>query len=163
MNSMSNKSKRPLQCDWQSYICKMNGELASVYVDLSLSSYAPFALKPKLAWVWIKLNSPRHDGLSSDDEFESLCVFEDDLEDALASYDACEYVGRITTKGRREFYFYTDSDFDFKTAVNDVLVAHPEFSFQCGEKLDTTWGHYFSTLFPASNGMEQIERRKAQQ
>ena len=152
-----------MQRDWQSYICKMNGELASVYVDLNLSSTAPSVIKPKLAWLWIRLNSPRDDGLSSDDEFESLCDFEDDLEDALVPYESCEYVGRITTKGRREFYFYVSGEFDLENATNDVLAAHPEYSFQLGEKLDDAWNHYFSTLFPASNGMEQIERRKTQQ
>lgn len=148
------------QSDWESYLCKMNGELASVFVDLNFSSKAPSASQPKLAWLWIKLNSQRADGLSSDDEFDALCNYEDDLEDALASYETCDYVGRITTTGRREFYFYVSNEFDLEKATDGVLTAHPEYRFQLGEKPDPSWAHYSSVLFPATNGMAQIESRK---
>jgi hypothetical protein len=121
------------------------------------------ATKPKLAWLWIRLNSPLDNGLSSDDEFESLCDFEDDLETALVPFKTCQYAGRITTKGRREFYFYVSREFDFQKAVDDVLTKHREYRFQLGEKLDVSMDHYFLTLLPGNNGRDQIERRRTEQ
>jgi hypothetical protein len=159
---MSNESNVQLAAsDWQSYICKINDELASVFVDLALSAVAPLPTKPKLAWLWIRLIRPREDGLSSDDEFESLSDFEDDLEATIAKSKSCIYAGRITTKGRREFYFYVDNEFDLKREVSDVLGKHSTYSSQLGEKLDSSWDHYLLTLFPGSNGLDQIARRKA--
>jgi hypothetical protein len=160
---MSEDSTVLPQPDWQSYLCKMDDELASVYLDLNLALVAPLVIKPQLTWLWIKLNSPREDGLSSDEEFDALCDFEDDIIHELRLCASCQYVGRITTKGRREFYFYTTWDFDFEKMISQVLEAHPEYSFQCGGKLDDSWAQYFSTLFPAKQGLEQIRQRTTQQ
>lgn len=160
---MSNKSNIPVATsDWQSYICKINGELASVFVDLALSSIVPLPTKQKLAWLWIRLMKPRDDGLSSDEEYESLSDFEDDLEATLAKSKSCVYAGRITTKGRREFYFYVDNEFDLQREVSDVLGRHSTYSTQLGERLDSSWDHFRFTLLPGSNGLDQIARRKLQ-
>jgi hypothetical protein len=91
-----------------------------------------------------------------------LCDFEDDLEATIARSKSCIYVGRITTKGRREFYFYADNEFDLKREVTGVLAKHPTYASQLGEKLDASWDHFLFTLLPGSNGMDQIARRKEQ-
>lgn len=140
--------------DWQSYLCRVNDHLASAYVDLGLASAAPLPETSKLVWLWIRLNRPREDGLSSDDEFDALCEFEDELEDTVIRYKPSYYVGRITTQGRREFYFYVAKDLEFNKVVDDLLKAHSEFSFQLGGKLDASWRHYFQTLFPGASGLE---------
>lgn len=145
--------------DWQSYLCKVNQSLASVFVDLALSHAGRFAEQPKLAWLWIRLNSPGDDGLSRDEEFDSLCGFEDDLEDAIGRHGLCRYVGRITTKGRREFYFYIPADADFKKIIDQVLRKHSEYLFQLGDKIDPSWDHYFTVLYPGENGLNQIKKR----
>jgi hypothetical protein len=161
---MSNElNVRAVPSDWQSYICKINNELASVFVDLALSAVAPLPTKPKLTWLWIRLNKPREDGLSSDDEFESLCDFEDDLEASITKSTSCMYVGRVTTKGRREFYFYVDNQFDLTREVDDVLEQHSTYDFQVGEKQDASWTHFLLTLLPGINGFNQIAERTAQQ
>lgn len=145
--------------DWQSYLCKVNDELASVYVDLGLGSVAPVPETSKLAWLWIRLNYPREDGLSSDEEFDALCSFEDELEAVVRKNRPSYNVGRITTKGRREFYFYVRSDMEFNKTVDGLLENHSEYSFQLGEKLDGSWSHYLNTLLPGATGIEQIENR----
>ena len=145
--------------DWQSYLCKVNDELASVYVDLGFAGSAPISETSKLGWLWIRLNHPREDGLSSDEEFDALCDFEDELEGTLRKHKPSYYVGRITTQGRREFYFYVTNAMELKEAVNDLLEIHSEYSFQLGEKEDELWRHYFKTLLPGAGGMEQINKR----
>ncbi len=158
MNTGSSPLSR--KSDWQSFLCKVNGSLASVFVDLDLSKNAPLLGKTKLVWLWICLNSPRVDGLSSNEEFDALCNFEDDLTASVNLHQSLQYAGRITTNGRREFYFYAQDDFDFESIVDDVLQRHEEYSFQLGEKVDPSWGHYFNTLFPGKDGLEQIEKSK---
>ena len=70
--------------DWNSYITKVNDELASVLVDLGLDSEIPDTNRPWLLWVWIQLKSPRPDGLSDWPEFEVLSAVEARLTQSLA-------------------------------------------------------------------------------
>lgn len=160
---MSDMNKNPTPStptsNWQSYLCKVNDELASVYVDLGLESSEPLLETSKLIWLWIRLNHPREDGLSSDEELDALCNFEDELEDTISKHKPSHYAGRITTQGRREFYFYVASATEFKEVMDDLLEAHPEYSFQYGEKPDDLWSHYFNTLLPGARGFEQIIKR----
>src|SRR5438309_5000971 len=92
--------------NWKSYICNVNGKLASIALDLGAGKKASSGNKPWLLWVWVYLQSPRADGLSDGKEFKTLGAIEDEL--TTQSSAACEgiNVGRITTDGRREFYFY---------------------------------------------------------
>jgi len=147
--------------DWQSYICKVNGELASVFVDLSLRNVAPISACPKLVWLWIRLIQPRADGLSSDAEFDALCDFDDDLEASIVSSGSCIYAGRITSKGRREFYFYVADELDLTSKFDDVLRKHSQYAFQLGERRDESWNHLIFTLMPGPHGLDQIKRRKS--
>jgi hypothetical protein len=57
---------------------------------------------------------------------------------------------------------WSGDEFDLRNATADVLTEHPDYRFQLGEKVDDSWSHYFSTLFPYANGMAQIERRTTQ-
>jgi hypothetical protein len=145
--------------DWQSYLCKVNDELASIYVDLGFASTAPLPETPKLVWLWIRLNHPREDGLSSDEEFDALCNFEDGLEGTVNNHKPSYYVGRITTQGRREFYFYTTHAMEFQKVADNWMELHSEYSFQHGAKTDELWNHYFKTLLPGASGLEQIRKR----
>ena len=149
--------------DWDSFFCNVNESLASVFVNLGFFQVAPFQNQPKLAWLWIRLNNPRDDGLSRDEEFDTLCEYEDDLEDAINHYGLSHYVGRITTCGMRQFYFYIPATADFKEIVDEVLSKHQSYLFQLGEKPDPTWSQYFDLLYPGENGLEQIRKRRAEQ
>lgn len=144
--------------DWQSYLCRVNNELASVFVDLSLAETAPRPEAPKLAWLSIELRQPCSHGLSTDDEFDALCTFEDELEVAVRQHTLSAYAGRITTRGRREFYFCVSSEIDFAQAVDGVLAAHPEYPHQLGEKPEQAWDHYFRTLFPGAVKLGEMGR-----
>jgi hypothetical protein len=144
--------------DWQSYLCRVNNELASVFVDLSLAESAPRPEAPKLAWLSIQLRQPCQRGLSTDEEFDALCTFEDELEVAVCQHSLSAYAGRITSQGRRDFYFYVAREIDFARAVDSVRAAHPEYPFQLGEKAEQAWDHYFHTLFPGAIRLGEMGR-----
>lgn len=144
--------------NWESFICRMNGDIASVFADLALTQRAPIKGMDKLTWIWIRMNEPREDGLSSDAEFDALCGFEDHLE-RLVPRDTCVYAGRITRLGRREFYLYAHSGFDIHALAAQVLAECPDYVFQAGEQPDPEWGHYVNTLLPGEHGLAQIAAR----
>src|ERR1700722_15051530 len=92
--------------DWNSYLCNVNDVLASIALDLDLRKTVPDNGKPNLLWVWVYLKWPREDGLSASSEFDSLSAIEDKLTETMVDRFGAVLCGRITTDGRREFYYY---------------------------------------------------------
>lgn len=146
--------------DWNFYQANVNESIASIYLDLHFNQIAPIADYPKSAWYWIKMENPRDDGLSSDEDFDDLYVHEDELEAHLKKFDV-KYVGRITTAGRREFYFYLPEDLSINDVLREFVGEEPKFLYQIGEQEDKDWGRYFNVLYPGPNGIKQISARNA--
>jgi regulator of RNase E activity RraB len=142
--------------NWKPYLCNVNGKLASILVNLGLRGSAPISSKPWLLWVWVYFQSPRPDGLSDDREAPTLYKIEDALTPRLAQ--ACQALlsGRITTEGRREFYFYAEAKAGFRKAVADALVGFEGYKFDLGEQEDSSWGQYLNVLYPSLEGLERI-------
>src|SRR5215468_4534046 len=92
--------------NWDSYFCNVNNVLASIFLNLELRKIAPDRKKPNLLWVWLYMKFPREDGLSSQDEFDMLCAVEKKLTEMMTRRFDSVFCGRITTDGRREFYYY---------------------------------------------------------
>ncbi len=145
--------------DWKSYLCKVDDKVASIAFDLALYTGAPMPDKPWLLWVWIYLRSPRPDGLSDSRELESTSAIEDSLARTIGA--ACEALeaGRITTDGRREFYFYGAHDQHFDASVRQAMARFKEYSFDLGRQKDAGWDHYFNVLFPSDEEFEKIKNR----
>lgn len=144
---------------WNFYQCNINDKIASVYLNLDLFEYSGKTKYPNLNWYWIKLNKPREDGLSSDEEYDSLIQHEDKLIEYIED-DTIIFAGRVTTHGRREFYFYTQANYDFSSKISNFVGSKSEFLFQVGEKADPNWEHYQNVLYPGENGIKQILNRK---
>lgn len=142
--------------NWKPYLCNVNGRPASILVDLELSKLAPLQAKPWLLWVWIHFKSPRRDGLSSNEEAPLLYRIEDCLYAQVSS--ACDALpcGRITTDGRREFYFYGQTDKGFREAVQKALNGFADYTFDLGTKRDPTWEQYLGVLYPSPENLQTI-------
>ena len=146
--------------DWDFYRCNVNDQVSSVYTDMELVNAAPIDYLPILHWLWIRLRFADDRGLSTDEEFDSLCSYEDELCRTLLKSDDVVFVGRITGAGRREFYFYTTEKFDFDHQVDEVLSNRSEYQYQIGSKRDADWKQYLDLLYPGEHGLEQIKRRR---
>ena len=145
---------------WNSYFCYVNEELSSIYLNLDLFYKAPMEKYPKLCWYWIKMKNPKTDGLSSDDDFQKLIEHEDALVDNLKKLKAI-YVGRITTQGMRQFYFYSSNDLLVKDALSNFVGESSPFQYQVGEKPDAKWNQYLNLLYPSEHGIQQIHDKSA--
>jgi regulator of RNase E activity RraB len=82
------------------------------------------------------------------------------IEDALAPSLAREYrailCGRITTEGRREFYFYGETNDGFGNAVRKVMTGFEGYKFDVGEQDDSSWNQYLNVLYPSLEDLERI-------
>ncbi|HJX84862.1 MAG TPA: DUF695 domain-containing protein, partial [Candidatus Angelobacter sp.] len=132
--------------NWKSYFCNVNDVLASIALNLGLSEDAPMSGKPWLLWVWVYFRSPRPDGLSSKEEFPTLSAIEDELTKQLGNACSAIQAGRITTDGRREFYFYGATEKGFKAAVQAALSRFPGYKYDCDTKHEPDWNQYRNVL-----------------
>jgi Family of unknown function (DUF695). len=114
---------------WAAYLCNVNDKLASIFLDIDLRNIAPDVGRPWLLWVWVYCKHPRLDGLSSGEEFSTLCAIEDKLNSALNQGCQATLAGRITTEGRREFYYYGPKPDGFELAVGEALRSIGSYEF----------------------------------
>lgn len=141
---------------WRPYLCNVNGKLASIFLDLELIKLAPIDSKQWLLWIWVYMRAPRPDGLSESEEAPTLYKIEDALNASLAQEFAAIPFGRITTEGRREFYFYGEKRDGLEAAVKKVLRGFDGYQCDTGHKSDQSWSQYRDVLFPSPENFQRI-------
>jgi hypothetical protein len=126
-------------------------------VDLGFRGLAPIESKPWLLWVWVYMQTPRSDGLSSSAEAPKLYEIEDALELQLGRSVGAEFAGRITTENRRELYFYGETTEGFHEAVRAAMAGFEGYKYVLGVKDDPGWTQYLNVLYPGSEDLERIK------
>jgi uncharacterized protein (TIGR01619 family) len=146
--------------DWDFYMCRVDDKPASIYLDLGISEEAPVAELSFMAYVRIYMREPRPDGLSSREEFDALVKLEDYLVEKLASKCKAVFVGRNTSDGCRDFYFYTPSDQLWEDSVKLTMQPFSIYEYEFGLRSDPEWETYFSFLYPSEEDLEIIQNRR---
>lgn len=147
------------QEEWEFYFSNIDDKLGSVFVDLGLREVAPMIDKPNIVWVSIKMNSPREDGLSSPEESDLLGDIEDALIEKVTSNYNSIYVGRLTSTGSRNLYFYFGDTTLYDKTISEVMDAYPKYKFDIGSKKDEEWDGYFEFLYPLPQEYQSILNR----
>jgi regulator of RNase E activity RraB len=142
---------------WDFYFANVNSVLASLFVDLGIRDSVPAPDRPWLLWTWVYFRQPRDDGLSSSEEAPILHQIEDAVTHAVKEITEAELVGRITTSGRREFYFYGPRPDHFVEAVASALKAFPSYEFDSGIQEDPEWSQYLNVLYPSPEDRQRIK------
>lgn len=143
---------------WDFYFAEIERQPASVLVDVGIHDAVPDYRREHLYWVLLQLNDPSPEGLTTPAESPILWY----IESSLASHSAdagARFVGRITTAGRREFYFYAVKEALFDEAVRSALAAFPRYQFEIGDEGDPGWAHYRDFLYPDEEAFRTIENR----
>ena len=143
--------------DWDFYFCQVEGQPASLFVDLGIRDNVPMANLPDFAWLRLGLQHPRPDGLSGSEEFQRLTEVEDALEAAVGGQDAeLVYVGRNTSGGCRDFYFYTSNPHQAQQDLSAAMVPFAEYEFETGSRPDPDWSAYLEFLYPSERERQMI-------
>ena len=144
--------------NWEMYFTNVDDAPASMLVDLGAALTAPDLERPMLLWMWLHLKSPNEEGFASDEEEPRLVEIEDSFIDAIELTTGAVLVGRITTCGRREFYFYAKSSEGFEDSVAEAMQAFSEdnYEYETGEQEDDEWAHYTEVLYPEPENMQEI-------
>src|SRR5688572_17352815 len=135
--------------DWDFYFCQVESSPASIFVDLGVRNDAPVAGLTEMSWLRLYMRHPRDDGLSSNEEYARLSEIEDALTAATSSLDGgMAYVGRNTTDGRRDYYFYAVDGTQAESSLSAAMVPFSEYEFETGSRSDPEWSVYFDFLYP---------------
>jgi Family of unknown function (DUF695) len=147
--------------DWDFYFCLLRDMRASIFVNLSIASVAPIPGQDHMAYVRVFMCNPRDDGLSSDEEFDALSSVQNSLEREISEDLTSTYVGRVTSSGYRDFYFYTSDPSMFPVPASEAMSAHPAYEFEVGYKPDAEWNTFFKFLYPSPDELQSIMKRRA--
>ncbi len=143
---------------WDFYQCTVNGKPASIYLDLGLHKAAPDPAKPLLLIVWLDLRFPDAEHrMSTDAEFDALGAIEDRLAEGFKDAYDCTYAGRITTDGRREFYFYSASANQIEALALSALAPFPGYTVKAWSQSDARWEQYLSVLYPRDSSLRWMK------
>jgi hypothetical protein len=121
---------------------------------------APLVAYPVMSYVWLAMKNPRHDGLSSSEDFEALKSLEDLLESWLTSGGSAVYVGRNTSNGFRDFYFYCVPEVDWVTRIAESMRSFSGYRYESGSRPDPEWNSYFDFPLPGNREMQSIQNRR---
>jgi len=145
--------------NWDFYALRVDEQPASIFLDLGIQADAPMQALPYLVYIRLFMNQPRADGLSSQEEFDMLVSIEKSMEAKLCG-DSAVYVGRNTSAGCRDFYFYVSSPEKWDHQVADLLAAFQGYRYETGSREDANWSVYLDFLCPGPIDRQRIENRR---
>jgi len=143
---------------WNFYALRVDGSLASNYVDIGVGASAPIPGFGTLSFLSVKMNMPRPDGLSSSDEFETLIQIEDTLQALVDPSPNFIYVGRSTHDGGRDFFIYSKGN-ELGAVAEQMVAAWPAYEFSHGSQPDPDWGVYWRFLYPSAEDFQRMANR----
>src|SRR5882672_6277035 len=143
--------------DWDFNFLRVDDKPASIFVDLGIAREAPIEALPVMAYIRVYMKNPRSDGLSSQEEFDALRSIEDAIKDVLTDGDKTLYVGRNTSDGVRDFYFYTTQAQEWDGRAKALMASFSAYEFDSGCRGDPEWKTYFAFLYPSNANRHRIE------
>ncbi len=146
--------------DWDFYFSNVDDVIGSFYVDLGLSKIAPVKDKPNLVWISLKMNNPREDGLSSNEESETLYAIEDRIQEFISKNHTAIYAGRLTSNNNRDLYFYFGDTTLYDKTISEAMVAFPSYTYDFGIKEDPEWSSYTDFIYPNPRQFQSIQNRR---
>ena len=153
---MNNKN---LPQNWDFFMCRIEGAPASIRTNLALIEVAPFEGLSQRLQFYIKMQNPRPDGLSSNEEYPILC----DIEDAIgekAEATGAVLAGVVKSEGFLELWFYTQNAEALAKTCEEALQAFEGYQSGYNIAEDPEWEDYFGFLYPDEFSYQTMQNRK---
>ena len=141
---MNNKN---LPQNWDFFMCRIEGAPASIRTNLALIEVAPLEGLSQRLQFYIKMQNPRPDGLSSNEEYPILCDIEDALGDKAEAIGAV-LAGVVKSEGFLELWFYTQNAEALAKTCEDALQTFEGYQSGYNIAEDPEWEDYFGFLYP---------------
>lgn len=147
--------------NWDSYLCRIDGNLASMLVDLELAETSPQRDFPYMAYISAGIKTPDTDGLPLQEEYERLGQLEDHLEKELTGAAQGIYAGRAACDGLFTLFFYIKDNSAWNERAAAAMAAFAEYEWESGSHSDPQWENYHVFLFPDEYAMNGMQNRRA--
>jgi len=146
--------------NWDFFLCRVDDKPASILVNLGLADEAPIERLPYMAYVQVRMKAPDPNGLSSQEESATMASIEDSLAGNLSDEGTAMYVGRNTSDGRRDFFFYIAQPRGWEDRVRQAMQSFQAYDFASGVHNEPNWQTYFQFLYPSEIDRLCIENRR---
>jgi hypothetical protein len=113
-----------------------------------------------MAYLRVLMRRPRADGLSSQGEFDDLIALEDRVTGKIIQGGAAIFVGRNTSGGNRDFFFYVADPAKFEDDARAAMREFPAYKYESGTREDPEWQTYFEFLHPSQTELQRILNRR---
>lgn len=133
--------------NWNFYMCRVDDKPASIRLNLALSNIAPVEDYKHRISIFIKMNNPTDDGLSSNEEYPMLCDIEDEVIDRLETLEDI-FAGTVKTQGRLELYVFTKNPEKSEELCKEAFKKFPNYQWKSYIDEDREWDFYFNFLYP---------------
>lgn len=149
--------------NWDFFPLRVDDQPASIFVDLGIRKQAPLKSHSTMAYLRVLMLKPREDGLSSQEEFDDLVSLEDKVTSKIVRDGTSLFVGRNTSSGNRDFYFYTSDPTGFEVIAREAMRDFPAYNYETGAREDRDWRTYFDFLHPSERSMQLIMNRRVRE
>jgi uncharacterized protein (TIGR01619 family) len=146
--------------EWEFYFSSVNDKLASILVDVGINDSVPDDDRSWLLRVWVYFENADETGLPQAEESEQFGPIEEALTEAVQSSLDAVLAGRITTDGRREFFFYAPNFAGFEETIARCMSNYPNYEWDFTSEGDGDWDHYSGLLYPSPGDWQQIQNRQ---
>ena len=153
---MNNKN---LPQNWDFFMCRIEGAPASIRTNLALIEVAPLEGLSQRLQFYIKMQNPRPDGLSSNEEYPILCDIEDAIGDKAEAIGAV-LAGVVKSEGFLELWFYTQNAEALAKTCEDALQTFEGYQSGYNIAEDPEWEDYFGFLYPDEFSYQTMQNRK---
>ena len=153
---MNNKN---LPQNWDFFMCRIEGAPASIRTNLALIEVAPLEGLSQRLQFYIKMQNPRPDGLSSNEEYPMLC----DIEDAIgekAGATGAVLARVVKSEGFLELWFYTQNAEVLAKTCEEALQTFEGYQSGYNIAEDPEWEDYFGFLYPDEFSYQTMQNRK---
>ena len=153
---MNNKN---LPQNWDFFMCRIEGAPASIRTNLALIEVAPLEGLTQRLQFYIKMQNPRPDGLSSNEEYPILCDIEDAIGEKAEATGAVS-AGVVKSEGFLELWFYTQNAKTLAKTCEEALQAFQGYESGYNIAEDPEWEDYFGFLYPDEFSYQTMQNRK---
>lgn len=153
---MNNKN---LPQNWDFFMCRIEGAPASIRTNLALIEVAPLEGLSQRLQFYIKMQNPRPDGLSSNEEYPILCDIEDAIGEKAGAAGAVS-AGVVKSEGFLELWFYTQNAEALAKTCEEALQTFEGYQSGYNIAEDPEWEDYFDFLYPDEFSYQTMQNRK---
>ena len=144
--------------NWNFYMCTVDEKAASIRLNFALTEIAPVEDYTHRLTIFIKMNNPTEDGLSSNEEYPILCDIEDEVVDRLETLEDI-FAGTVKTQGRLELYLFTKNPEKSEELCKEALAKFPDYLWKTYIDEDKEWDFYYNFLYPDVYSYQAIMNR----